>query len=126
MKALPKQEIAAPLIPRTTKGRCGTCAGLLTHDDDLSGDKCQACGRLAGPAPPTPAEVRAEVLAELGKLYEAGDPAEFWKKYVLFADLARLVFTEPKTLQSWFSRGGFKTVIHRHPSRMAGRPHLSP
>ena len=109
----------AKLTPRREDGTCGKCAGHLLDQGDALGMKCITCGRLAGPPPPPPPptaeEVRAEVLAGLAKMYEAGDPAEFWKKYILFRDLAAILFTEPKTLQSWFSRGGYKTVIHRNP-----------
>ena len=44
-----KQQARAPLIPRTTKGRCGTCAGLIFHDAGLGADVCRNCNRMAGP-----------------------------------------------------------------------------
>ena len=110
-----RQTGAAPRTPRTRAGLCGRCGGHIYHDNDLEADVCRQCNRQAGPVLLTPEEVRVQVLAELGTLYEAGDPAEFWRSYVRFRDLAQIVFTAPQTLQSWFSRNGFKTVQHRDP-----------
>ena len=60
-----RQTGAAPLIPRTRAGLCGTCSGKLVYDEDFASDKCRSCSRLAGPAPRSPEEVRQGILSEL-------------------------------------------------------------
>ena len=110
-----RQEGAAPQTPRTRAGLCGRCSGKLVYDADLSADKCFACSRLAGPPTRTPAEVRQGVLTELDALFEDSDPAVFWSKFVLVADLARIIMSERKTLLSWCYTNKFKPTTRRHP-----------
>ena len=114
-RTTPHQEGAAPLTPRTRAGLCGTCGGQLTFDQDLSGDKCRSCSRLAGPAPRTPAEIRQGVLTELDDLFEDSDPSVFWSKFVLVADLSRVLLTERKTLLGWCYTNKFLPTTRRHP-----------
>ena len=111
-----RQEGAAPLTPRSRAGLCGKCGGQLTFDQDLSGDKCRSCGRLAGPAPPpTPEEIRQGVLTELANSFDDSDPSIFWARFVLVADLARILLTERKTLLGWCYTNKFKPTTRRHP-----------
>ena len=110
-----KQE-AEPLTLR--KGdRCGTCGGFLAFDDDLEGDKCRSCGRLAGPAlPPTPEEVRATVLSELADLAaEIIPPEQFWSTYVSLDDLAQVVGMQKKNFREWLRYNGYLPERRRNP-----------
>ena len=116
-KATPRQEYAAPLTPRTGDGRCGTCAGLLAYDEDLSGDKCQACGRIARPPPPpTPEEIRARVLAELSTMAEGLDPTSFWQTFILVNEVATIIGMNGKAFRQWARLNGFELVTKRNPN----------
>ena len=118
-RATPRQSIARPLMPRTRAGRCGTCGGLLTFDEDLSGDKCCACGRLAGPAPPpTPEEIRSSILADLTAQVEGLlSQEDFAKTYVLLADLGRICGSSNlKVFREWLTYHEWPVSRRRSPS----------
>ena len=108
---------AAPLTPRTRAGRCGTCSGLLSYDADLQADVCRQCNRQAGPPlPPTPEEVRAQVLAELSTMASGLDPVTFWQTYVLVNEVATIIGMNGKAFREWARRNGFELVKKRNPS----------
>ena len=114
-----RQTGAAPLIPRRASGKCGTCSGHIYHDNDLEADVCRQCNRQAGPAPlpppPTPEEIRQGVLTELANSFDDSDPSIFWARFVLVADLARILLTERKSLLGWCYTNKFKPTPRRHP-----------
>ena len=113
-----KQEGAAPLMPRTATGKCGTCSGTIFYDADLSGDKCQACGRLAGPAPPpTPEEIRAGILHDLTAQAEGLlSPEDFAKTFVSLADLGRICGVSKKSFREWLLYHSWKFERRRSPT----------
>ena len=105
------------------------------YDDDLQGDKCRSCGRLAGPAPApevitdeditdedkgslpmTAEEVRASVLAELTTLAaEIIPPAQFWASYVSLDNLAQVVGMQKKNFREWLRYNGYLPERRRNP-----------
>ena len=113
-----RQTGAAPLTPRTRAGLCGRCGGLLSYDQDLEGDKCSSCGRLAGPPPPpTAEEVRQGVLSELTTLAaEIIPPAQFWATYVSVDDLAQVLgMQNKKNFREWLRYNGYLPERRRNP-----------
>ena len=120
--------VPVAMAPRTPAGRCGTCDGLLLHDEDFGADKCASCSRLAGPAPappadpappspaPTPEEVRASVLAELTSLAEGLDPVTFWQTYILANTLATIIGMNSKAFRQWARLNKFELVVKRNPN----------
>ena len=107
----------APLVPMTRAGKCGRCGGLLSYDADLGGDKCSSCGRLAGPAPPTPEEIRQEVLTELTSMAaEIIPPEQFWATYVPVDDLVDVMgIQNRKGLREWLKKHGYLSERRRNP-----------
>ena len=108
--------VPVPVVPRTSAGRCGTCDGHLSHDEDLQGDSCSNCGRLAGPAPMTAEEVRAAVLAELTAMAEGLDPVTFWQTYILANTLATIIGMNSRAFRQWARLNKFELVTKRNPN----------
>ena len=108
---------AEPLTPRRKDGRCGRCSGHLGYDDDLEGDKCANCGRLAGPPPPpTAEEVRAGVLSELTALADGMlSASEFWALYVSLDDVAAICGAHKKNFREWLRYNGYLPERRRSP-----------
>ena len=115
-RATPKREDPAPLQARTADGLCGRCSGSLSFDKDLSGDKCVACGRLAGPPAETPESVRARVYAEISTLAEGLDPVTFWETYILASEIAAIIGMNTRVFRGWTRLNGFDIVVKRSPS----------
>ena len=99
------------------------------YDVDLQADKCRSCSREAGPASPevltdedkrssqmTAEEIRQSILNELVALAEGMlTDEEFWQKYVLLDDVAKICGAGKKSFRDWCSYQEYPYERRRSP-----------
>ena len=76
-----------------TKPFCAPCGTTILYQDADDAVTCQSCGKPWLPPPilpPTPAEIRAEVLAELTELARPAIDT-FWRRFVMVTDTAHIL-----------------------------------